>query len=122
MPPLRFVLRPNPFTVRELCRVRKGNAYTVAARRSRAGEWGRNAFFLGVEALPWWGEGRRALVDGILLSLKAVSLLERRARLGLLLLLLLGFAGACGVKSKPLPPATQQLTSSDSQGPLSPGR
>ena len=52
-----------PFTTHEVCDVRKGNAYTVAARRSRAWEWGRNAFFLGGKALPWWGEGRRALVN-----------------------------------------------------------
>ena len=38
----------DPFTTHEVCNVRKGNAYKVAARRSRAWEW---------------GEGRRALVN-----------------------------------------------------------
>ena len=47
----------HPFlTAHEVFDVLKGNSHTVAARRSRAGEWGPN------EAPPWWGEGHRVLV------------------------------------------------------------
>ena len=46
------------FTASEVVDDRNGNTCTVAARRSRAWESGPN------EALSWWGEGRRALVNG----------------------------------------------------------